>query len=163
MGMRAAYTLVDELTLDRLVSLAPEVLVSTLEDLESGGAPTVYLDKMWDGLHFLLAGAPAASPLDDDPLSESIVGVHVFGGDDFVGCTENDELLPIIEALDALDRDAVIAAADFTAFSDAGIYPNIWRDDPAVLRAELAAAWDALDGVHRRAVDEGKHLVISIF
>lgn len=163
MGMRAAYTLVDELTLDRLVSLAPEVLVSTLEDLESGGSPTVYLDKMWDGLHFLLTGVSAASPRDDDPLSESVVGVHVFGGEDFVGCTENDELQTIIEALESLDRDEVIGAADFTAFAKAGIYPNIWDDDPATLRRELTEAWDALASVHRRAAAEGHHLVISIF
>lgn len=162
MGMRAAYTLVDELTLDRLVSLAPEVLVSTLEDLESAGAPTVYLDKMWDGLHYLLTGTSAVEPQDDDPLSESIVGVHVFGGDDFVGCTENDEVPPIIEALDALDRDALLDGADFSAFAAAGISPNIWTDEPAVLRAELADALEALTAVHRRAAAEGRHLVISI-
>lgn len=162
MGMRAAYTLVDELTLDRLVSLSPEVLVTTLEDLESAGAPTVYLDKMWDGLHYLLTGASAVSPRDDDPLSESVVGVHVFDGDDFVGCTENDELHAIIDALEALDREALLAAADFAEFADAGIYPNIWEDEPAVLRAELADALDAVAAVHRRAADEGHHLVISI-
>ncbi|WEK60841.1 MAG: YfbM family protein [Candidatus Microbacterium colombiense] len=162
MGMRAAYTLVDELTLDRLVSLAPEVLISTLEDLETGGAPTVYLDKMWDGLHFLLTGVSATSPRDDDPLSESIVGVHVFGGEDFVGCTENDELETILAALDSLDRDTVIGGADFSTFAKAGIYPNVWNDDPEVLRRELADAWDALTSVHRRAADEGHHVVISI-
>ncbi|MCK2037821.1 YfbM family protein [Microbacterium sp. SSW1-49] len=161
--MRAAYTLVDERTLDRLVSLAPEVLVSTLEELESGGSPTVYLDKMWDGLHFLLTGVSAATPRDDDPLSESVVGVHVFDGEDFVGCTENDELQTIIEALESLDRDEVIGGADFAAFAEAGIYPNVWDDDPDVLRRELTDAWDALASVHRRAADEGHHLVISIF
>lgn len=162
MGMRAAYTLVDELTLDRLVSLSPEVLVTTLEDLESAGAPTVHLDKMWDGLHYLLTGVSAVSPRDDDPLSESVVGVHVFGGDDFVGCTENDELRAIIDALEALDRESLLDAVDFTAFADAGIYPNIWADEPAVLRAELGDALDTVAAVHRRAADEGHHLVISI-
>jgi hypothetical protein len=160
--MRAAYTLVDELTLDRLVSLAPEVLVSTLEDLESTGAPTVYLDTMWDGLHYLLTGASAVAPRDDDPLSESVVGVHALGGDDFVGCTENDEVPAIIDALDALDREALLHQANFPAFAAAGIFPNIWSDEPHVLRAELADALDAVTAVHRRAVDEGRHLVISI-
>lgn len=160
--MRAAYTLVDELTLDRLVSLAPDVLVSTLEELEAAGAPTVYLDKMWDGLHFLLTGVSAVAPRDDDPLSESVVGVHAFGGDDFVGCTENDEVPAIIDALEALDREALLGDADFSQFAAAGIHPNIWSDEPHVLRSELAAALDALAGVHRRAADEGRHVVISI-
>lgn len=162
MGMRAAYTLVDERTLDLLVSSAPEVRVMTLEDLASSGAPTVHLGTMWDGLHYLLTGTSAAAPRDDDPLSESVVGVHVFDGDDFVGCTENDELPAIIEALDAVDRDALLRAADFTDFAEAGISPNIWEGEPSVLRAGLADALDALAAVHRRAADEGHHLVISI-
>lgn len=162
MGLRAAYTLVDELTLDRLVSSSPDVLVATLEELESTGVATVYLDKMWDGLHYLLTGVSAVAPRDDDPLSEAIVGVHVFGGDDFVGCTENDELHAIIEALEELDRESLLDAADFAEFAGAGIYPNIWRDAPTVLRAELADALDTLTEVHRRAADEGHHLVISI-
>lgn len=163
MGMRAAYTLIDEGTLDRLVSLSPEILVSTLEDLEQSGAPTTYLDKAWDGLHFLLTGVSAGAPREDDPLSEAVVGVHAFGGEDFVGCTEHDELDTIIAALDAVDLDGLLDHADFTAFAAAGIYPNAWNDDPATLRAELSDAFAELHAVHRRAADAGQHLAISIY
>ena len=163
MGMRAAYTLIDEGTLDRLVSLSPEVLLSTLEELEEAGAPTVYVDKMWDGLHFLLTGAPASAPRADDPLSEAVVGVHAFGGEDFVGCTENDELDPIIEALDAVDLDETLARIDFAAFAAARVYPNIWTDDPAQLRAELTDAFAELRRAHQQAADAEHHLVISIY
>ena len=163
MGMRAAYTLIDEGTLDRLVSLSPEVLLSTLEELEEAGAPTVYVDKMWDGLHFLLTGVSASAPREDDPLSEAVVGVHAFGGDDFVGCTENDELEPIIDALDAVDLDEALAKVDFAAFTSARVYPNIWTDDPAQLRAELTDAFAELRRVHQQAADAQRHLVISIY
>lgn len=162
MGMRAAYTLIDEGTLDRLVSLSPEVLLSTLEELEEAGATTVYVDRMWDGLHFLLTGASASAPREDDPLSEAVVGVHAFGGEDFVGCTENDELDPIIEALDAVDLDAALARVDFAAFASARLSPNIWTDDPAQLRAELTDAFAELRRVHQQAADAERHLVISI-
>lgn len=163
MGMRAAYTLIDEGTLDRLVSLSPEVLLSTLEELEGAGAPTVYVDKMWDGLHFLLTGVSASAPREDDPLSEAVVGVHAFGGDDFVGCTENDELEPIIDALDAVDLDEALAKVDFAAFALARVYPNIWTDDPTQLRAELTDAFAELRRVHQQAADAERHLVISIY
>jgi len=163
MGVSAAYMFVDESTLDRLVSLSPEVLLSTLEELESSGAPTTHIEKMWDGLHFLLTGVSAEAPREDDPLSEAVVGVHVFGGDDFVGCTEHDELPAIIDALDAVNLRAALDRADFTTFTDAGIYPNIWSDDPAQLRTELADAFSEVRAVHERAVEAGQHLLISIY
>lgn len=163
MGMRAAYTLIDEGTLDRLVSLAPEVLLSTLEELEESGAPTTYLDKAWDGLHFLLTGVSATAPREDDPLSEAVVGVHAFGGEDFVGCTENDELDAIISALEEVNVERLLDEADFRAFSVARIFPNIWDDDPATLRSELSDAFAELHAVHRRAADTGQHLAISIY
>jgi hypothetical protein len=163
MGVSAAYMSIDEQTLDRLVSLSPEVLVSTLEELEADGAPTTRIAKMWDGLHFLLTGVSADAPREDDPLSEAIVGVHVFGGEDFVGCTEHDELPAIMGALDSVDLDAVLASADFAAFGTAGIYPRIWSGDAEQLRAELAEAFAAVRTAHQRAADDGHHLLISIF
>jgi hypothetical protein len=163
MGLRAAYTLIDEETLDRLVELEPQELLDALEELEEGGAETVHLDKAWDGLHFLLTGASAASPIEDDPLSESVVGVHAFESDDYVGCSELDELAPIIAALERVDVAALLGAADFAAFARAELYPDIWADDPALLREELAAAFTALLAVHRRAAEARRHLVVSIF
>lgn len=162
MGMQAAYMLVDEETLDRLVSLPSDELSPAIEALEASGAPTVHLDKMWDGLHFLLTGVPASAPKEGDPLSEAVVGVHVFDGDDFVGCTELDELPAILRALQETPLKRLLATADFIRFSAAEVYPNIWSDDPETLRAELSVAFQALLDVHQRAADARRHLVISI-
>ena len=160
--MRAAYTLVEEAALDRLVEEQSGALVAALEELEAAPRSTFYLDKMWDGLHFLLTGVSAETPIDEDPLSEAVVGVHVFDADDYVGCTELDELPRIVAALEAVRLDELLRVADFSTFANAKLYPNIWSDDPAVLRGELAAAFAGLVDVHRRAVSEGRHLVVSI-
>lgn len=56
-----------------------------------------------EGPHFVLTGVSATDPIEGDPLSEAVVGVHVIPHDDFVGCTEVDELPRIVERLDALD------------------------------------------------------------
>ncbi|WGX99446.1 DUF1877 family protein [Nocardioides sp. L-11A] len=160
--MQAAYTLVDEATLDRLVASAPEELGAALEALEAGGAPTVYLDKLWDGLHFLLTGASAGTPIAGDPLSDAVVGVHVFEAEDYVGCTEHDELSVVVAALEAVDLPAALADARFDSFTAADVYPRIWSGDPAALRAELAEAFGVLLEVHRAALAGGQHVVVSI-
>jgi len=162
MGIQAAYTQVDEPTLDRLVTLPPDQLADALEALETAGAPTVYLDKLWDGLHFLLTGRSASTPIDGDPLSEAVVGVHVFEGEDYVGCTEHDELPGIIAALEAVDLPALLATTRFETFAAAEVYPAIWTEDPERLGAELAEAFGLLVDVHRAARAARGHLVVSI-
>lgn len=160
--MQAAYTLIDDETLDRMLELDGDSLVAQLEALESGGAATVYIDKLWDGLHFLLTGAPASDPIEGDPLSEAVVGVHVIDEDDYVACTELDELAAVISALEAVDLDRVLSSVDFAAFDRAGVTPNIWSDPPARLRSELSDAMALLLDIHRRAASEERHLLVSI-
>ena len=163
MGLQAAYIRIDDATLDRLVGLDPEGLVDAVDELEERGTPTTYLDKLWDGLHFALTGAPASSPGEGDPLSEAVVGVHTFDSDDFVGCTEHDELAAIVAALEVLDLDAVLERLDFGAFAAADVYPDIWSGDPAGLRRELAEAFSLLLQAHRAAAAAGQHLLVTIF
>lgn len=153
---------VDEATLDRLVETNPEQLAASIEKLEGEGAPTVYLDKMWDGLHFLLTGVSASSPVEDDKLSEAVVGVHVFDSEEFIGCTELDELPDIIAALEGVSLPELLGEVDFGAFDRAGIYPNIWTDDAAVLAAELSEAFSILLEAHRACVASARHLIVSI-
>ena len=162
MGIQAAYVQVDDATLDRLVETPPDQLGSAIEALESTGAPTVYLDKMWDGLHFLMTGVSASAPIEDHRLSEAIVGVHVFDSEDFAGCTELDELPDVIAALEAARLDELLAAADFAEFTAAEIYPNTWTDDPGLLATELRSAFADLLSAHRESLSTGAHLVVSI-
>ncbi len=163
MGMQAVYLAVDEPALDALVAADPADLVERIEELEEADTPSFTMDKLWDGLHFLLTGVSATDPIEGDPLSEAVVGVHVFPGDDFVGCTEIDELPRIVERLDALDVVALVTGVDFAAFDRAGLYPRIWTDDPTSLAAELAEAFTDLRDFHRRCVTDGKHLIVSIY
>ncbi len=162
MGMQAAYMLVDEETLDRLVDLDPDDLLAALSELEEQGAATFYLDKTWDGLHFLLTGRSASRPREGDPLSEAVVGVHALEGDDYVGVTEVSELAPVLTALDGFDLDRALLKADFASYDAAGLYPRMWTSDAAGLRAELAAAYALVVEAHRTAAARGRHLVVSI-
>mgnify|MGYP003509442664 FL=1 len=162
LGIQAAYVQVDDAMVDRLVDTPPNKLSDAIEALEVAGAPTVYLDKMWDGLHFLLTGVSASAPIEGNKLSEAIVGVHVFESEDFAGCTELDELPDVIAALEAAPLDELLAAARFTDFGAAEVYPNIWTDDPAQLSDELASAYRDLLAAHRACLSAGNHLVISI-
>ena len=169
MGLLGNYMTVDDTTLDYMVELDNEALLEMIEELEEDESTEIYaIDKLWDGLHFLLTGKSAANPIEDDKLSEAVVGVHVFNDDDeeaeFVGCTENDELPDIVQAMLDVDIDALKEGFDLSKFRDNKIYPNIWLDkDRDSLFNELMGEFKNLPEFYMKAAESGKHIVISIY
>jgi len=162
-GLLAVYLGVPPDADERLGDLDPDGVVDFVEGLLEGGAPSVDVDKAWDGLHFLLTGTSASTPIEDDALSEAVVGVYEFESDDFLGLTPTADLPRVIAALEAVDIDARLSSADFSAFHAAELYPNIWTDDRAALESMLRAAFGDLLAVHRLCLADGLDLLVSIY
>lgn len=163
MGIQAVYLSVDDAALKRLAEAPAEELLEVVEELEDADCPQVGLDKMWDGLHFLLTGVSASSPIEGNSLSEAVVGVQVFDCEDFVACTRSDEVPAIIAALDAVPIDKALASNDFAKFRKAKLYPKIWSDDPGQLTAELEEAFRELRDFYHVCATAQRHVLVSIY
>lgn len=84
--MLAQYMAVDNKILNKMLEMDNEKIIDEIEDLsEDEKCDICDIDKMWDALHFLLTGKPAAEAIKDNKLSEAIVGTSVFDTED-----END-------------------------------------------------------------------------
>ena len=168
MSFVCQYIAVDDETLDYLADMPNGALLQMLDELSADSeVPRYEMGPLWDGLHFLLTAAPAACAIEDDPLSEAVVGVHVFNDDDedadFVGCTENDDLTAIIGALDKLDKTRLEAEFNPSDFRKAGIKPDIWNDvDSVGLFSGLMKELGSLREFYGAAEEGGWHIVIYI-
>ena len=162
MGERATYVGIDEAALDLLFEADATSLPAKIRELQAAGAPTLDLGEMWDGLHFVLTGGSADTPVEGEPLSEAIVGVHLFDAPDFIGCTERDELDDVIAALDLVPIAELVAAADFEAFDDARIWPYDWAVNADARRTALVAGFTDLVNFTKQCRDSGLHLIASI-
>ena len=61
------------------------------------------IDKMWDALHFLLTGKSASEPIEDNLISEAIVGQFNISGEEiFISGTKTDRVKEIAKALQEL-------------------------------------------------------------
>ena len=124
------------------------------------------IDKLWDGLHFLLTNVSASEPIEGDKLSEAIVGVHVFdtNDDDFIACIENDELPEIVQALENVNAKELEHKFDPNIFKKKKIYPNIWdKDKKDELFAELINEYNGLLNFYKKALDKKAHIIYSVF
>ncbi|VFS45539.1 Domain of uncharacterised function (DUF1877) [Budvicia aquatica] len=119
---------------------------------------------MWDGLHFVLTGISASTPLEENPLSDAIVGIHVMDEDNFIAAIGNNELDEIISALKAVKVEKLREAFDPARLTQAEIYPDIWRpQDKESLFIELEQALQQLISFYKNTLDGDRHIVVSIY
>lgn len=148
MAMRGQYVMADEDTLERMMGMDGSELMNTLEKLIEDGGEYYDIDKLWEELHVALTGVSASEPIDGDPLSEAVVGVHVFEveeEDGFFACTEQDELEGIISAMQQVDLDKLETGGVAEA-----------------LRQQVKNEFSGLLDFYRKAAAAGMHVIFSV-
>jgi len=165
MGFLANYMRVDDATLDALTKLDSDDLVERIEELEEAGAPVYDMDKMWDILHFVLTGKSASKPIDGDPLSEAVVGMHVFDGDDFIAAIQADELPRILQAMDDLDFTALRPRLSLPVLRKK-IYPSLAEttaEEEDALWTQISGEFEGLRGFYRDTAAARLNVIVSIY
>lgn len=106
MGMIANYQSTTDTELEKFMCLDDVEEAQENENLE-----TCDIDKMWDALHFLLTGKSASEPIEDNLISEAIVGQFNISGEEiqeFISGTKTDRVKEIAKALQELDFETYI-------------------------------------------------------
>ena len=167
MGMAACYQMADIEMVNTLLEKTPDEVFEVIEELQEMDETVLDIDKLWDGLHFLLTKVTASEPLEGNPLSEAIVGVKNFSDEedaDFIAYILPESVSTIMNELERFDIDGAIEGFQPKEFAQAGIYPNIWmREDKEELRKELKECFLALVHFYQKAVEMKKVVIVSIY
>lgn len=167
MGMRACYQVADQAKIKEMTAMSAEEIFDEIEELQETEDAVLDIDKLWDGLHFLLTEVTASEPIEGNPLSEAVVGVKMFSEDndaDYIAYTLPERVPAILNALKSFDIEKAVADFNPKEFAKNDIYPNIWlRDDKAELQAELAECFSALKDFYEQAAQEEKGVIVSIY
>ncbi|MFT0212580.1 DUF1877 family protein [Pseudomonas sp. F1_0610] len=168
MGMNAVYMQIDDKTLDAWLELDAQDLSQAMHRLEeSQSAAILDLAKIWDILHYYLTGASASTPIEEDPLSEAVVGVHVFDEEDeaadFIACTEYAELPLIIDALCNFNHAQGLQRLTAPAIESLDLYPKgIELTAIDQLHTEVQKAIQQLIAFYQQALEQRLHIIVSI-
>ncbi|WP_343614574.1 YfbM family protein [Flavobacterium sp.] len=168
MGMIAEYLMIDKETLNKLTNLDNEDLTNEIFEIEESQKFSFFdIDKIWDALHCFLTGVSASEPIEDDKLSEAIVGIHTFIEEDddadFISYTKNEELAEIIKVLENIDFESLSASFDPIILKKKKIYPSgIWKENKESLLEEFKDALGEILSFYKQALKDEHHVVVSI-
>lgn len=131
---------------------------------------TVYLDKFWDGLHFLLTGYAS---YNDDPSNKSFEQIVLYDGffgqmdvadklDVSVRYISKFRVADIVKALEGMNIDELLKEADFNAFNEADIYPNFWHNIDDDMIGGLKDLFEKFKQFYQTALKNNRSVLITI-
>jgi len=167
MGMLAQYMAVDNKIFNSMLKMNNEEIIDKIEELsENEQCDICDIDKMWDGLHFLLTGKSASEPIENNKLSEAVVGTDIFdeNEDDFLAYIKSEELKAIIDVMEKTNIDELLTKYNMNDFKNAKIYPNIWEKEEEVnIYDELIFCFESMLDFYKKCNKENMNIIVSIY
>lgn len=167
MGMIACYQMAEDEMINELLKKNAEEIFETIEELQELNEAVLDIDKMWDGLHFLITNVTASEPVEGNPLSEAVIGVEKFSNDedaDFIAYIRSERVPIIYEKLKCFNIESAIERFQPIYFAQKGIYPNIWmHEDKKELQEELYECFLALENFYEKAAELEKAVIVSVY
>ncbi|SHK73446.1 protein of unknown function [Clostridium cavendishii DSM 21758] len=167
MSMICDYLKVDKKTLNEFRNLDIDEIIEEIENLSENDEDIYSVDKLWDGLHFLLVGSSATDRIEDNPLSQAIMGVKTFSPSDedgYIAYIESKDLDSIVKALKDVNIEELKNRFNIEEFRNNEIYPDIWREDEKLeLFEELANEYKNIIEFYESALENKQQIVVSIY
>ena len=165
--MIACLQVVDDLRIEQLLSKDADDLFAEIEEMQEDNDSVLDIDKLWDGLHFLLTGVSACEPIEGNLISEAIVGTRKFIEDedtDHIAYIPYERVRAIAKELNGIDINDVVEGFQPKKFAQSGIYPNIWMNESKEsLKKIMKDCFIELKTFYDKTADKKKGIIISIY
>lgn len=178
MGMYASYYAIDDSQAKEYKALlsnnndgSVEEFFENLEERDDkiDDEDFANLDKLWDGLYFLLTGFNSDDDYNDKKSDEQLALYRGFFGvdtlsDEGVYLLDADKVADVVNALNKVDINELIKQADFAKFEEADIYPSIWDDEDEwdEIGEELAEYFEKFKQFYQNALKNNRSVLIVI-
>lgn len=165
MGMMACYNQVSGEQLNLMFNMNSDELFETVEEIQEEDPNACDLDQCWDVLHFVLTGVSACEPIENNLLSEAIVGTKEFVEDgDFIAYIQPERVREIDAALAEVDFDSLLENISPGKLEENDIDPSeLWFEDKDSVHEILTETFDDLKGFYAFAAENTSAVVVSIY
>ena len=158
MGMIANYQAVSDMEFEQGFDLDD---VESLQEKED--AEICDIDKMWDALHFLLTGKSAAEPLENNLISEAIVGQFPASGEDAGEIYSRNTQRQ--GKRNCRSIAGYIEQFNMNKFAENEIYPDIWEyeEEADEIKDDLRLSFESLKKFYEKMSKQGSAVLVSIY
>lgn len=168
MGMIANYQYINDEQLNCLKNFDCERndVLDEVEEWNEESEMLLDIDKMWDVLHFVLTGVSSCEPIENNPLSEAVVGVRSLEDiEEFVAYTEKERVADVLAALEAFDMEQAMATFSMDACKKAELYPDIWDydDEEELVKEEISDYFQNMKDFYREVLEANGHVMVTIY
>lgn len=168
MGMIANYQYISDENLKALKSFNAEEdeIFEEVEDWNEQAEILLDIDKMWDALHFILTGIDCSNPMENNPLSEAVVGViSIDDVDEFIAYTEKTRIADIVSALENFDIKMALDKFTMKACKEADLYPNIWEyeEETDEIKEEIMDYFQNMKDFYKKILKVKGNVLVTIY
>lgn len=124
------------------------------------------IDKMWDVLHFVFTGVSSFEPIENNPLSEAVVGVsHIDDVEEFMSYTEKSRIKDIVAALDHFDIKNAMEKFSMKKCQKADIYPDVWdyEEEADEIKEEIMDYFQNMKDFYKKILEAEGNVLITIY
>ena len=121
--------------------------------------------KMWDALHFVLTGVSKDEAIENNHLSEDIVGLNsIKNSQEYIAYTQRSKVKDIFLTLEDFDIGKALKNLSISRFKEANIYLNIWdyEEDADKIGEELMEYFQILRDFYKKILEVNGNVVIII-
>ena len=167
MGLIANYSCLSDVNLKELKAMGSEEeeILESVEEWNDDDELLLDIDKMWDVLHFVLTGVSADHRIDDNPLSQAVLGVtSIEDLSEYMAYTEHSQIADIVAALEQFDMDQALESFDMKACKEAELYPNIWDydEEEEEIKDEILHDFEQMKVFYKKVLEAKGHVLVSI-
>ena len=120
---------------------------------------------MRDAMKFALTGVGKDDAIENNHLSEAIVGVDsIKNSQEYIAYTQKSQVKAIFLALEDFDIEKALENLGISRFKEANIYPNIWdyEEDADKIREELRTYFQRLRDFYNKILEVNGNVLIII-
>ena len=167
MGLIANYSYLSDVNLKELKSMGSEEeeILESVEEWNDDDELLLDIDKMWDVLHFVLTGVSTDHRIDDNPLSQAVLGVTPIEDlSEYMAYTEHSKIADIVTALEQFDIEQALESFDMKACKEANLYPNIWDydEEEEEIIDEILHDFEQMKRFYKQVLEANGHVLVSI-
>ena len=168
MGIIANYQYLSDANLQELKSFYAEEddIFEEVEDWNDEAEILLDIDKMWDALHFVLTGVSCSEPIENNALSEAVVGVFSIDGiEEYISYIEKSRIKDIVFALDNFDIEKALETFSMEECKEAELYPNIWgyEEETEEIKEEIMDYFQDMKDFYKQVLEEDGNVLVTIY